>query len=134
MGSGLALGRRSLTKAELEHYVRPFSDRETRNYTLDLYASFLDPETQQELDRALPAFRSKPLLIQFGDGDPMTGQGWHERWAREIPNHRMYTLPHVKHFTFEGAPEITVQNFRTWWFGLATRPLHDGARTARKLV
>jgi haloalkane dehalogenase len=139
MGSKLALGARTLTKAELKHYTGPFENRETRNYTLDLYASFNDSETQKELDHALPVFRNKSVLIQFGKGDPMTDQNWHKRWAKEIPDHRLYILPHVKHFTFEGAPEITVQNFRTWWAELFAsgrgKAIHnDTAQTARKLV
>lgn len=115
MGSRLALGQRSLTKVELEHYTKPYEDKNTRNYPLDLYASFNDPKTQHEIDKALPAFRTKPVLIQFGEGDPMTGQGWHKRWAKEIPKNELHLLPHVKHFTFEGSPEQTVQNFRSWW-------------------
>ena len=125
MGSKTALGARTLTKAELRHYTGPYDDRNRRNYTLDLYASFNDRKTQNELDWALQAFRNKPVLIQFGEGDPMTGQGWHKRWAKEIPNHQMYLLPHVKHFTFEGAPERTVQNFRAWWSSMTAQKGHD---------
>src|ERR1051326_5827674 len=115
MGSKLALGKRTLTKTELKNYTMPYQNKNTRNYPLDLYASFNDPKTQREIDKALPACRSRPALIQFGEGDPMTGQGWHKRWAKEIPDNNLYLLPHVKHFTFEGAPEQTLQNLRTWW-------------------
>ena len=115
MGSKLALGSRKLSKAEMAHYTEPYRDPKTRNFTLDLYASFNDVRTQHELDLAIPVFRDKPVLIQFGQGDPMTGQGWHKRWEKEMPNHTTHLLPHVKHFTFEGAPEITVENFRKWW-------------------
>ena len=67
------------------------------------------------LTEALPAFRDKVALIQFGSRDPMKFQGWHKRWAKEIPDNRIYIIPHVAHFTFEGNPEATVQNFREWW-------------------
>jgi haloalkane dehalogenase len=138
MGSRLALGTRSLPKAERQHYTRPFRDRKTRNHLLRLYRSFNDSATQQELTRSLPAFHDKAVLIQFGDRDPMTRQGWHERWAREIPNYRVYILTRVAHFTFEGAPEATVQNFREWWAEsqnrgtLASDPRHASSSYTRE--
>ena len=115
MGSKMALGTRSLSKVERGQYTRPFKNRNTRNRALRLFASFNDHATQEDLDRALLAFREKPVLIQFGEGDPMTGEHWPERWAKETPNSRLTLLPRVKHFTFEGAPEATVENFRSWW-------------------
>ena len=115
MGSKMALGTRRLLKEERRQYTRPFKERNTRNRALRLFASFNDHATQEELDRALLAFREKPVLIQFGEADPMTGQHWPERWAKETTNNRLILLPGVKHFTFEGAPEATVENFRSWW-------------------
>jgi pimeloyl-ACP methyl ester carboxylesterase len=115
MGSKMALGTRTLLKEERKQYTRPFKERDTRNRALRLFASFNDRATQTDLDRALRAFHEKPVLIQFGARDPMTGQHWPERWAEEIPDHRLILLPHVKHFTFEGDPEATVENFRSWW-------------------
>jgi haloalkane dehalogenase len=122
MGSKMALGTRSLSKEERRQYTRPFKKRHTRNRALRLFASFNDHATQEDLDLALPAFREKPVLIQFGEGDPMTGQHWPERWAKETPNNRLILLPRVKHFTFEGAPEATVENFRSWWADTFTMP------------
>jgi pimeloyl-ACP methyl ester carboxylesterase len=69
----------------------------------------------KSLENTLPRFHDKPILIQFGEKDPMTGQGWPERWAREIPNHRVHMLKCAKHFPFEDAPEETVRGFRDWW-------------------
>ena len=115
MGSKMALGTRSLSKEEREQYTRPFKKRNARNRALRLFASFNDHATQEELDLALLAFREKPVLIQFGEGDPMTGQHWPERWAKELPNNRLILIPRVKHFTFEGDPEATVGNFLSWW-------------------
>ena len=115
MGTRTALGTRTLTKEERSHYTKPFSKRKTRSRTLKLYASFLNHETQEALDQALPAFRDKPVLVQFGEKDAMTGQHWPERWEKEVDNHTAHILPGVKHFTFEGAPEATVENFRSWW-------------------
>ncbi len=115
MGSKMALGTRTLSKEERGQYTRPFKNRNTRNRALRLFASFNDHSTQEDLDRALLAFLEKPVLIQFGEGDPMTGQHWPERWAKETPNNRLILLPRVKHFTFEGDPEATVENFRSWW-------------------
>ncbi len=118
MSSRLALGSRRLPKPERKYYTRPFKDRKTRNRPLKLFGSFNDSTTQEELDRSLPMFRNKPILIQFGEKDFVTGQGWPQRWAREFPNHRLIILPKVRHFTFEDAPEATTENFRTWWFSL----------------
>ena len=117
-GSRFSLGKRRLTKQEKQHYTKPFADRHTRSRPLKLFASFNDKKTQEALDSALTAFRDKPILIQFGDGDPMTRQRWPERWAEEIPNNEVKILPRVRHFTFEGAPEATVENFKAWWKGL----------------
>ncbi len=122
MGSKMALGTRPLSKREREHYARPFKKRDSRNRALRLFASFNDKSTQEELDQALHSFRDKPVLIQFGDGDPMTGQKWPQRWAEELPNNRLILIPHVKHFTFEGAPEETVDNFLSWWAETFTMP------------
>jgi len=121
MGSSIALGTRSLSKTERLNYAGPFRDRNARSRPLKLFRSFLDPTTQQELDRALPAFHDKAVLIQFGQRDPMTGQKWPQRWAEEIPRHSTYLLPGVKHFTFEDAPEATVENFRAWWADLESK-------------
>jgi len=121
MGSSMALGTRSLSKTERTNYAGPFRDRNARNRPLKLFRSFLDPETQLELDRALPAFHDKAVLIQFGDRDPMTRQKWPERWAEEIPRHSTHLLPGVKHFTFEDAPKETVENFRAWWGDLESK-------------
>jgi haloalkane dehalogenase len=115
MGSKMALGTRILSKREREHYTRPFNKRDSRNRALRLFASFNDKATQEELDQALQSFRDKPVLIQFGDEDPMTAQKWPQRWAEELPNNRLILIPHVKHFTFEGAPQETVDNFLSWW-------------------
>lgn len=117
MGSNNALGTGTLTKAERGQYTRPFKDRSSRSRTLKLYASFLDRETQNRLDQALPSFRDTPVLIQFGTHDPMTAQHWPERWAKETPNSTTVMIPMVRHFTFEAAPEATVENFREWGRG-----------------
>jgi len=115
MTTRLALGTHSLSGAERRHYTRPFRERGSRDRTLRLFASFNRPETREALTRALPAFRDKAALIQFGSWDPMKLQGWHKRWADEMPRSTTYIVPHVAHFTFEGAPEATVENFRDWW-------------------
>ena len=120
MGSSMALGTRSLSKAESRAYAGPFMARNARNRPLRLFRSFLDPQTQEELDQALTAFHDKAVLIQFGEKDPMTGQKWPERWAEAIPRHSTHFLPGVKHFTFEDAPEATVENFRAWWADIET--------------
>ena len=125
MGSKIALGTRTLLKEERRQYTRPFKKRNTRNRVLRLFASFNDHATQDDLDQALLAFREKPVLIQFGEGDPMTGQKWPQRWAKELPNNRLILLPHVQHFTFEGAPEATVENFCSWWAETFTMPKHQ---------
>ena len=111
----VAVGTRKMSRSESEHYQAPFRDRDSRNRPLRLFRSFLDRDTQHELDDALRLFRDKPVLIQFGDKDPMTGQHWPERWTKEIPRSTVYIIPRVKHFTFEDAPEATVENFRDWW-------------------
>lgn len=121
MGSSMTLGTRSLSKTESRNYAGPFRDRNARNRPLKLFRSFLDRQTQEELDLALPSFHDKAVLIQFGEKDPMTAQKWPERWAEEIPRHSTYLLPGVKHFTFEDAPEATVENFRAWWTALETK-------------
>jgi pimeloyl-ACP methyl ester carboxylesterase len=86
-----------------------------------LFASFRDPETQDRLALALPAFRDKAALVQFGGWDPMKQQGWYERWAREVPDSEVRILPHVAHFPFEGGPQATVSNFREWWAAVDQR-------------
>jgi pimeloyl-ACP methyl ester carboxylesterase len=63
-----------------------------------------------------------PVLIQFGEGDPMIGLHWPERWAKELPNNRLILIPRVKHFTFEGNPDATVENFLSWWAETFTTP------------
>jgi len=119
----MAVGTRKMSRTESEHYQKPFKERDSRNRPLRLFRSFLDRETQDELDNALGSFRDKPVLVQFGDKDPMTGQHWPERWTQEIPRSRVYIISGVKHFTFEDAPEATVENFREWW---KTMRLSDG--------
>jgi pimeloyl-ACP methyl ester carboxylesterase len=121
MTTQIALGTRFLTKEEARHYTMPFKERDSRNRTLRLFASFRDAATQDELAQAITAFRDKSALIQFGSRDPMKFQGWHKRWAAEIPDNRVYIIPHVAHFTFEGDPDATVRNFREWWAEIESR-------------
>lgn len=121
MTTRLALGTRTLPKKERKHYTLPFKARDSRNRTLRLFASFRDPATQAELAKALAAFHDKVAMVQFGSRDPMKMQGWHERWAKEIPDSRVYIIPHVAHFTFEGNPDATVRNFREWWGEVSKR-------------
>ena len=109
------LGVKSLTEKERLHYMMPFKDRKSRNHPLKLFRTFIDSSTEEKLNLSLPAFHNKSILIQFGEKDPMTKQGWQNRWATEIPNSRVDLIPKVKHFTFEDAPEITTRNFLDWW-------------------
>lgn len=125
----IGLGTRSLTNLERKHYLRPYRSRETRNRTLKLFRSFLDPAIQDELRTSLSEFRNKAILVQFGKRDPMTGQGWPDRWAKEIPDSRVQILPGVRHFPFEDAPETTLQNFRAWWAD--TKLIHATGRLAQ---
>ena len=118
--SRMSLGSRVLTKEEKRLWTRPLRAREARNRPLRLFGSFLDDDTQEKLNECLARFHAKSILVQFGEKDPMSAQGWHERWAKEIPNHRVYLLPKVKHFTFEDAPEPTLSNFLDWWATLST--------------
>lgn len=115
MGSSIALGTRKMTRAEKRHYVRPYTDGVRRDAPLRIFRSFMDPATEAALNREIKAFRDKPVLIQFGERDPMTRQGWPERWAKEIPDHRVIILPRAKHFPFEDAPDATTRNFEKWW-------------------
>lgn len=115
MGSSIALGTRRMSRAEKRHYVRPMDDGERRDAPLRIFRSFMDPATEAALNRSIDAFREKAALIQFGERDPMTAQGWPERWAKEIPDHRLVILPRAKHFPFEDAPELTIRNFESWW-------------------
>ena len=121
MTTRLATGTRFLPRKEAKHYTRPFKSRDSRNRILRLFASFRDPDTKRQLAQALPAFHDKAALVQFGSRDPMKQQGWHERWAKEIPDSKVYIIPHVAHFTFEGDPDATVRNFREWWAQLGQR-------------
>lgn len=114
-GTRFALGKRRLTRAEKDHYSKPFANRSSRSRPLRLFASFIDKDTEKALDSASLALKDKPILVQFGDGDPMTSQKWPEKWAKEYSNNRVIILTGVRHFTFEGAPEATVENFREWW-------------------
>jgi haloalkane dehalogenase len=108
------LGTKKLSSAERRHYMMPFKDRNSRNRPLKLFRTFIDPSMGETLDRALPAYRNKAALIQFGEDDVVRSQGWPERWAKEIPHSEIHILPGVKHFPFEDAPEATTQNFLRW--------------------
>lgn len=121
MTSFVALGTRSMSHREKRHYTKAKRDGRSRDATLRVFRSFLDPATEAALNRAIRAFHGKVVLIQFGERDPMTSQGWPERWAREIPDHRVIILPRAKHFPFEDAPEATIRNFRSWWSDLNAR-------------
>lgn len=121
MTSFIALGTRRMSRAEKRHYTRAKKDGRARDGTLQIFRSFMDPATEAALNRAITAFRDKSVLIQFGERDPMTRQGWPERWAKEIPDHRLVILPRAKHFPFEDAPEATIRNFEAWWGDLNGR-------------
>lgn len=111
----LAFGTRNLTKAEGDHYRLAFATPESRDGILRLFRSFIDePQVGREIERGLPPLRDRPVLILFGEKDPMTKEGWAARWAKEFPNSTTHLLPKVEHFPFEDAPELTLQLFQNW--------------------
>lgn len=110
----MAFGTRKLSKLEGLHYTTPFAHPSSRDRTLLWFRSFVDPAVATELEANLDKLRDKPCLITFGDKDEMYQEGWHERWAKEFPNHDMVTLAGVMHFPFEDAPEETLEAFETW--------------------
>jgi pimeloyl-ACP methyl ester carboxylesterase len=59
--------------------------------------------------------KKKSALIQFGDKDPVMSLGWPERWAESFEKAEIKIIPNVAHFTFEGDPVLTTENFRNWW-------------------
>ena len=110
----MAFGIRKLSKLEGLHYTTPFAHPSSRDRTLLWFRSFVDPAVATELEANLDKLRDKPCLIAFGDKDEMYQEGWHERWAKEFPNHDMVTLAGVMHFPFEDAPEETLEAFEVW--------------------
>jgi pimeloyl-ACP methyl ester carboxylesterase len=60
---------------------------------------------QQEVRRSLPALRSLPVLVAWGDHDTMFGPSARDAWKRDFPNARVVRFPDAGHFVQEDAPE-----------------------------
>ena len=65
--ASFGLGVKKFSQEERMHYMMPFKQKNSRSRPLKLFRTFIDPSTEEALNLALPAFRNKRALIQFGN-------------------------------------------------------------------
>ncbi|MBC8135085.1 MAG: alpha/beta fold hydrolase [Fibrella sp.] len=98
--------KRKLTPAVYRHYLAPFDMPPSRASLFALLCSLLDSsEWFGELWNRRDALDSKPLLLVWGDSDPVFGLKALHRWRDAFPHAESHTIPNAGHWCHEEEPE-----------------------------
>lgn len=108
--------RRALTRAERDHYTRPFPDAEARRPTHVLPHEIMAARPLlEQTAQALQRLSHLPALIVWATGDPAFGRAERERWQRELPRHVTHVVDGAGHYIQDDAPGELAAAVRDWW-------------------
>jgi haloalkane dehalogenase len=111
---GTTLHRENLTPRVLEAYQAPFPTPQSRIALLcwsrdipvhDTDVSFAE---MARIERGLPRFAAKPILLVWGMKDPVLSESVLRRWQSLYPGSLTCELEDASHFLQEDAPEHIV--------------------------
>lgn len=113
---------RSLTAAEKSAYDRDFPDAASRDRIVAALRDLRENDAfMQPLRDAIPEI-DLPVLLLYGEHDPMRKVGVQDRLERELPNATSVVIPGEAHFPHEGDPEGLARAVLGWAWreGIAT--------------
>lgn len=98
--------KRKLSKEERQVYKQLFPTPSTRRTTTRmLHELLVHSQLLSEIQQALESsMNSIPVLIIYGDKDPLTEMGVPQRIHRMLPNSKLHWIKGEAHFPHEGAP------------------------------
>ena len=105
----------------MEHYDRPFPTAASRKPTW-VFAREVTGSSEfleREAARALHELAGLPVLLPWGDSDPVFPLSDRDRLAAQLPHAEVHTLRGAGHFIQEDAPDEIAAAVRAW----ATRNL-----------
>jgi haloalkane dehalogenase len=124
-----------LSPASRRAYFTPFKDRSRRHHQADFFESVAKGrDLLVDIERQSRQIAHLPVLIAFGDADATYKVGWHERFARMFPNHRMNIIKGSHHFPQEYAPDSFAAAIRRWWDDVTQRNAQTIAKETNKGV
>lgn len=101
--------KRKLTPAIYRHYLAPFDTPASRAPLFALLRSLLDSgEWFGDLWKQRSALDSKPLLLVWGESDPVFGPKVLRRWSDAFPNAESHTISGAGHWPHEEEPEKVI--------------------------
>lgn len=115
--------RRRLSRAERQAYLRAFPDAAARGRIITLLRGLVtDRSFLQQVWDGLARLHHLPVLLIYGQFDPVRLLGWQARFARVFPRHHRVVVPWEGHFPHEGSPATLVAAIRAWWPGAVEVP------------
>lgn len=108
--------RRELSFREKKEYYRMFDTPEKRNRISDLLYSLKTGEkTMRHISKALgDSLNKKPMLLIYGDKDPLYKLGIPGRITEMVPNSHLHIIQGERHFPIEGVPSEMSSVISKW--------------------
>lgn len=111
----LGTNRTRVSDAVMEHYRRPFADRDARTRTSEFARQLLKGRSYlREVHAGLASLGDLPALIIWGTRDIAFRAAARRRLERAFPNHRTVTLRGVGHYVQEDAAAEVADAIATW--------------------
>jgi pimeloyl-ACP methyl ester carboxylesterase len=112
--------KRKLSKEERNVYKKMFDTRaKRRTITHLLHELVIQEELLSNIKKSLEVtFNKLPVLIIYGDKDPLTEFGIPHEIHRILPNSELHWIKGEAHFPHEGAPEEMNSIITNWLKGI----------------
>jgi haloalkane dehalogenase len=108
--------RRTLSRAELDHYRQPLTSTAARERARRLAGALTDNQPfLAEVERGLARLAHLPALLVWAEHDPGFPRADRERFERIFPRHHTVLLKGAGHFIQDDAPDLIVEALRPWW-------------------
>lgn len=108
--------RRKLSFGEKKEYYRMFDTPEKRNRITDLlYSLKTEEKTMRHVGKAFEdSLKNKPMLLIYGDKDPVYKLGVPGRITEMAPNSHLHIIQGERHFPVEGVPFEMSSIIKNW--------------------
>jgi haloalkane dehalogenase len=108
--------KRKLSKAERDTYKAIFHSKELRQTTTAMLQELVKQEKLlSEIENGFKTvFNKLPILIIYGDKDPLTGFGVPQKINQLLPNSELHWIKGEGHFPHEGAPGEMSEIMKRW--------------------
>ncbi len=107
---------KSFSSRERRMLAEQFPTRRSRDAILDLFRQMALDDTfmLEAAERCRRTLTQLPVLILYGDKDPMYRLGAAQHYQRELPRARVRILPGQHHFPILSGPELVAQTVEDW--------------------